>query len=297
MQSFGRHGHLFRLFLVGFWLFIHMSYGQNREAMKENWLKELIVHVEIKTEKSEFLFLEPIYINIELENRSKKWSYEIPSGPSCHLIIEDNKGRLFKPSMSFNREYAIPVGESKHSYFDIIYLYGVAMGESLRLLGLPVGNYTIQYKTGHIISNTIEVDIIAPIGDNQRSLVLFEEGRQLQAEKKYDLAEQKYNELVSQYPGTLYAGKALQGQLFLSKWIKYDFEKRLEISKLLLEQYPDYDYNKRAILNVILYHQNKNDLEGAKKYLSDLSHRTTNRKLREQLEKQVEKIEKGEIEY
>ena len=197
------------------------------------------------------------------------------------LKVSDSNGIVYKKN-DYYSIWNIPrmkPGEIIEGKCNITVMYGKSGNNPQITLEefLAPDEYQIQcvwkeWEYDPIYSNTIKVTVEDPEGDELKALELYREGLKLIKEKNWSSAERKFEEIIEIYPQSVYAPKILARIGFIHRWAEPNIEKRLSISKRLLEEYPGKGYNDAAIREVQWCYEKKNDTIGARMYLESIAH-------------------------
>lgn len=251
-------------------------------------------NIEIWTEKDVFLTQERIWIYYKVINNSEK-------GPRISPLIEhdfifrDSKGNKYDPKgfISVGDVKPMKKGEVYTAFLDMTDIYGEL--HAIRYGLFPPDKYTLQCiwkEAGYepIVSNTLNIIIKEPGGEELDALNLYREARRLlKIEKAYPEAEKKFDELVERYPQSVYAEKALGISIFLRTLVLKDRRIILKKSKKFLENYPDSPETRNVIHYLKRCYELDNNLEGARMYLENLYDKTPSEKLKKMIYKHLER--------
>ncbi|MBN2029310.1 hypothetical protein JW824_03600 [bacterium] len=177
--------------------------------------------LEIKCDRKEYYLYEPVKLNIQFENQSSDTVYFHLIKIREYINIVDSKGKNYRYAMIVD-----PIDPQGDPFppgfgFDIdaeldIFLYGIGKESgkySISYTMHDIGSYWdensgIFYVYDSLISNTIEIVYIEPIGDDLRAFNLYKEGCQSTINKNWDLALYEFKMILRYLPSSLYASYA-----------------------------------------------------------------------------------------
>ncbi len=284
-------------------LFIVCVFGQILEAntdslIEKGALNKFNTNITIWTEKSIYLVQEIISVNFKIENFEEPGPF-ISGIIQTSLIIQDSKGNILPAtsSLSYNDIKSMKKGEIRSFEGSINWIYGIYNGfESI----FPADNYriTCSWKEGDgyepIVSNTIEIVVKEPTGQELGALQLYREALKYQDQKEYQTAADKYEELTIKYPNSVYGAQALNNKLFILYFIKNDEAEIIKTNRKILENYPNSRYIEKAIEDLNSYYQYYNNPQGEKQYFDSLYQTTESIKLKQTIKEYFDKIDKDQ---
>lgn len=278
---------MFRLMTIAFILFM----GNIAQAQR---LDRYNATIKIWADKYELLEFEDVAIRILVENFDEKGprvNYEITSD----LIITDNQGKKILPNSSLNTVSGSNMGIEKREYVvRLLARYGSATEDYLRYL--PPGQYTIfcRWDTRYyepIISNQIQINIIPPSGEDKTALEEYRKAQSLFDQKNWKLYEERLDDIITRFPNTPYAARAVNDKIFVYHYVKFDEEGFIAMNKQLVEKFPDSPGVQGALREIFKYYDRKNKMEEGILYFNELVGITINSRLEQEIQQAKAKIE------
>jgi len=255
----------------------------------------------IWTEKEDFLVHEPIWTYMRLTNNSAETLALNASSLPQGLRVKAIKGREVSQcfhSGATGRPGTKP-GESFVKWVDLSGWWGIMRVEiSNGWRFIPAGRYNVwiekycpQAESNVIKSNTIEITVSEPKGEELAAWNLLTEASRLQGRNK-EVAYKKFEKLVEKYPHSVYAPKALDRAAGCYTYVDGEEEKALRKYRELLEKYPESPYYLLAIACIEVIYENDKDKAGALKEMKELMKKHPNSKIADRVERGIQYIEK-----
>ncbi len=222
----------------------------------------------ISLNKKSFLEREPIWVKCQVKNNGStprnvlSIKHTTIRGMVFYLISEDPNTYLQDVSLKYSYGYELLTilnpGESMESFANILEYYSSPSKSLLsgtNIFSLNPGRYKLytRYYTRwyekdgreDIYSDTLEFEVIPPIGEEKEALKLLEESN--------------YKEVFERYPGSVYAPLSLY-RYFIRQCVFSQREKQRKenVNELLmqqLERYPDSPTIKYIDLQIFLQSQ------------------------------------------
>ena len=282
--------------LVSLFLTVATMYGQtNNESPYLNLIT-------ISTEKDHFLSQEAIWIFINFKNITKD-TLRIDRTTICEgLRVEAIQGARVPKYLRLSgipSSLVVP-GDSLFDLVDLNTYYGTTGGLYHGWRFIPKGGYRVYIRlpSYRIISDTIEITVSEPEGEELKAMNLLTEGMRLSetvgGERKAAIAKayKKFEELVEKYPHSVYAPKALDRAAGCYSYVSGEEEKALQKCRELLERYPESPYYLGAITCIEIIYENDKDKAGALKEMKELMKKHPNSKIADRVRKAIQYIEK-----
>jgi tetratricopeptide (TPR) repeat protein len=225
-------------------------------------------------------------------------------GLNDYFLIKDQDGITFDNRLSTFYAVMNPNTLKPSDIFsdeeEISDKYGVIdPGEYSCYIQMPPGPFSPSPETK---SNLIKIKIKAPEGTEKEALGIFLEAEKLKwttdkDPEKIVLAFSKYQELVDEYPASVYAAKSLRSAwgIYIYSKSSQDRRKIIPVCTKLIENYPDSHYFTLAFTEIADTYKMLKDKEGAVKTMQELIEKHPNTKISERAEYWLEKIEKWEF--
>jgi len=277
---------------VSLFLTVATMYGQtNNEGPYLNLIT-------ISTEKDHFLSQEAIWIFINFKNTTKD-TLRIDRTTICEGLrvgaIQGPRVPKYLRLSGIPSSLVVP-GDSLFDLVDLNTYYGTTGGLYIGWRFIPTGHYRVYIKlpSYRIISDTIEITVSEPEGEELKALNLLTKGMKLSEtvgdERKAAIAKayKKFEELVEKYPHSLYAPKALDRAARCYIYVSGEEEKALQKYRELLEKYPESPYYKSALTGVYVIYWNNHDKSGLRREMNQLIKKHPNSKISEGAKKSIE---------
>jgi len=220
------------------------------------------------------------------------------------FVIKDEQGQDYSTHRrgSFTGGgNSLSPGETHQTGGDIGGLYGIK----------SVGEYTCYIYTqpsavlnfGWTKSNTIKFKVIEPKGDEKKALNMLLEAEKLKYSrneqhggrdlKKAELGFLKYQELVNNYPKSVYAPLSLSSARGIYRYSENLEERKkvIPISKRLIEEYPNSIYFMSAFTSLVEAYEVLKDKNSAVNAINELIEKHPNTKISEEAERRLKQIE------
>jgi hypothetical protein len=256
--------------------------------------------MKIWVDKNSYLVREPVFLNYSIENATDSLLFFSFQEIREYFVIKDQNGRFFGPStrgMYGGGDSLLP-HETHTGWTEIMSSYGVTeVGQYSCRLEMPSGGL-FPYTGAK--SNTIEVIVKEPKGDEHKALQLYLEAQDLhwckdKDPKKWERAFEKHLHLAETYPKSVYAPISLYTALFRAHVIG-DKNIVISVCKKLIEDYPEFYYIGDTFYNLVGNYKVLQDKAGATAYMRELIEKHPNTEISERAEYWLERIEKWEFE-
>jgi len=258
--------------------------------------------ITISTEKDHFLSQEAIWIFINFKNITKD-TLRIDRTTICEgLRVEAIQGARVPKYLRLSgipSSLVVP-GDSLFDLVDLNTYYGTTGGLYHGWRFIRKGGYRVYIRlpSYRIISDTIEITVSEPEGEELKAMNLLTEGMKLSetvgGERKAAIAKayKKFEELVEKYPHSVYAPKALDRAAGCYSYVSGEEEKALQKCRELLERYPESPYYLGAITCIEIIYENDKDKAGALRGMKELLRKFPNSKIADRAKRAIQYIEK-----
>jgi len=258
--------------------------------------------ITISTEKDHFLSQEAIWIFINFVNTTKDTLRINRSALREGLrvgAIQGPRVPKYLRGSGIPTSFVVP-GDSLFALVDLNTYYGTRGGVYHGWRFIPKGGYRVYIKlpSYRITSDTVEITVSEPEGEELKALNLLTEGMKLSetvgGERKAAIAKayKKFEELVEKYPHSLYAPKALDEAAGCYMYVSGEEEKALQKFRELLEKYPESPYYLLAIACIEVIYENDKDKAGALREMKELMKKHPNSKIADRVRRGIQYIEK-----
>lgn len=268
----------------------------------------LNARIEINSDKDVYYTYEKIWISIKFENYSTETIIIPHLKLESQLKILDSKGQVFGLKYHYSPSNAdtVEFGEVLDEDVNITRIYGSGLVD---IYGdpevLPPENYNInlvwnsvQFKDGEVlkydplVSNTIQIVVQDPTGDEKEAMDLFQEACKLRWNKEWNLSTEIFSRLADKFPNSIYASQGLKRAILNHKFkhTSRDLENTFRLCKKFVENYPDDNYAYTSLDFIIGNYKIKKDNEGAREYLMYLEDRITDTQFKKVISDHLQKI-------
>lgn len=268
----------------------------------------LNARIEINSDKDVYYTYEKIWISIKFENYSTETIIIPHLKLESQLKILDLKGQVFRLNYHYSTsdEDTVESGEVLDKDVNITRIYGSGLVD---IYGdpevLPPENYNInlvwnsvQFKDGEVlkydplVSNTIQIVVQDPTGDEKEAMDLFTEACKLRWNKEWNLSTEIFSRLADKFPNSIYASQGLKRAILNHKFKRTsrDREKTMRLSKKFVENYPDDNYSYTSLDFIIGDYKIRKDNAGAREYLMYLENRITDKQFKEAISNHLQKM-------
>ena len=296
------------IFKVSFCLFILTKPEYSFSQTQTIEMGPLNAKIEINSEKEVFLPYEVIWISIKFENYSPETIIIQNSELESMLEITDTQEQVFNLKYFYSPVNAdtVEFGEVLNTDVNITRIYGSGLvdiyGDSEVL---PPESYDIKlvwnpvlFKNGKIIkydaivSNTIQIVVQDPTGDEEEAMDLFKEACKLRWNKKWDLSTETFLNMIEKFSRSIYASQGLKRAILNHKFKRTsrDREKTMRLCKKFVENYPDDNYSYTSLDFIIGDYKIRKDNAGAREYLMYLENRITDKQFKEAVSNHLQKM-------
>jgi len=213
------------------------------------------LRLEISAEKSRYLVGEPIWIDMVLKNVSQDTvviGHRVVRpeyGNLKFLIVGDGDTLQYADgfAMFISRSMNLPPGGELRDQFDVLEYYGKC-GEGT--MGFEMffdpGVYSIRARAFRsVTSNTLEVEVVEPSGQEAEIYRVFHEAAVLRAQKRYDEAAEKLHALLPSAEQSPYRDKLYY---MLIRILSDDKARRGRLAERVLRDYPNSRYARPCAL-------------------------------------------------
>jgi tetratricopeptide (TPR) repeat protein len=254
----------------------------------------------ISTKKNNNLVHEPVYIKYQIENYGKTIQ-GIAGRPFDCWEVQNSEGKMFRQNFFVNYLEIQPLkkGEIDEGIVNIITfmvhpdsIFSAKAYEDY----WPPDNYKIRRRIDDFPSNTLEITVNEPVGDEKEALEMYKTAIHLE-DVDTDSAVKQYWKLIEQHPKSVYINPALTNLKlsYVHATELIEIKKGMETAKKILKKFPDIKYKGRVLHSIRKYYKKINDPEGAKEYFKELYHSTKSAKLKKSAKKIIMQIEKGKL--
>jgi tetratricopeptide (TPR) repeat protein len=276
--------------------------GQRRGEKIEGNPPEL--KVELKLFKKQYLLREPIWVRVQVTNIDDKEG-DFYFMTSDRLTIKDSSGKVYPCNISVN--YMGPVTIRPHqtleNEFEVLCSYGLPEHRFAKgwWWYLPPNKYTIYYELSYrlkkaVRSSVYTFEVLEPKGNELKAMDLLVDSFNLLGEKKKKEALEKLDNLIHQFPNSVYAPFAWLRKISVYRIYIEDSNTALNTCNELIEKYP---YSREAIAAVEVIsaiYQNKRDKKGFINAMNDLIKKYPDTDISREAEKQLDQVKDKEFE-
>jgi outer membrane protein assembly factor BamD (BamD/ComL family) len=264
-----------------------------------------LLSIKIRSDKENYWIREAILVHYEIKNSGDEPITMIFDALHEYFKVRDQNGNQYFSLLSVSYGFACDTLEPGQRYQGCINIadrYGMATpGEYTIYLESPAWG-----KVSRTASNTLEIRVKEPTGDEKKALDMFLEAEKLKYArakgggrdtKKAELGFLKYQELVDEYPNSIYAPLALDCAVGVYQFSTNLEERRkiISVCKSLIEKYPNSIYFASAFVSLVDVYEVLKDKDGATKAMQEFIKRHPATKISERAEYWLEKIEKWEF--
>ncbi len=254
--------------------------------------------------KKNYLVREPIWVRVQVTNIGTEEG-DFYFMTSDRLTIRDSKGKLY-PS-NIHVEYMGPVtigpNETLEDEFEILASYGLPQHHFANgwWWFFPPNRYTVYYELSYLLKETVEspldsFEVLEPKGDEITAMYLLVDSFNLLKGKNTKEALERLDELIEQYPQSVYSPFALSRKMSIYAIYLEDSKRALTVGKELIEDYPDSREAVAAVQVMSAIYQAKEDKNAFTNAMNDLIREYPDTDISREAQKQLDQVKDKEFE-
>jgi len=261
--------------------------------------KPPILEAKLEFFKTKYLVREPIWVKVQVTNIGDKEG-DFYFMTSDRLIIKDPKGKVYPSNISV--EYIAPVTIGPHetleNEFEVLASYGLPEHRFAKgwWWYLPPNKYTVYYELSYLLNKNVKspvdtFEVLEPKGNEIKAMNLLVDSFNLLIEKKTKESLEKLDNLIHQYPNSVYASFA---------WLRKISIHRIYLDSTtcneLIEKYPDSREAIAAIKVMSAIYQTQKDKKGFVNAMNDLIKKYPGTDISTEAEKQLKQVKDKDFE-
>lgn len=248
------------------------------------------LEVKITPLKAKYLLLEPILVYYQVKNigpdTARFRTTEIPN----NFIVLDSRNKRYYPLGRGSYVGPPPPFKQGESVEKITDLRGYGT------LSSRIGKYRVYLEIEYYgedkvsKSNTIEFEIIEPIGKEKEAFGELLAVDSLISQKNVEAAYKKLVSIYRNYPTSVYTPFCLSRALSL--YDGPDKSEKVKLSREFIEKYPDSHFIYKPLLILLDYYRSKRDKDGYHEELKSLIQKYPGTEVARQSKERLENLDK-----
>jgi len=270
--------------------------------------KPPILEAKLELFKTKYLIREPIWVKVQVTNIGDEEG-DFYFMTSDRLTIRDSRGKVYPSNISV--EYMGPVTirphETLENEFEITGSYGLPEHRFSKRFPkrwwwyLPPNKYTVYYELSYLLKINVKspidsFEVLEPIGDEIKAMNLLVDSYDLLTEKKVNEALGKLDQLIHQYPKSVYSPFAWSSKINVYRIYLEDSNKASTTCNELIEKYPDSREAIAAIKVMSAIYQTQKDKKGFVNAMNDLIKKYPESDISTEAEKQLKQVKDKDFE-
>jgi len=287
------------LVLSGFFVFLGESLAPPRGYRMK---KPPELEAKLELFKKEYLVREPIWVKVQVTNVGEEEG-DFYFMTSDRLTIKDSKGKVYPCNIFV--EYMGPVTIKPHETlengFEVTGSYGLPEHRFAKRFPnrwwwyLPPNKYTVYYELSYLLKKSVKspvdsFEVLEPKGGKIKAMNLLVDSYDLLTERKVEGALGRLDELIRQYPKSVYLPFAWSSKINIYRIYLEDWARSLSTCIELIERYPHSQEAIAAVKIMTAIYQTQKDKNGFLKAMNDLIKKYPNSDISKEAEKQLKQV-------